>query len=71
MNNYTEVSITKKKLSVELSPPHAELFKDWLRENSIHYSSHECYNNILIIGYYTEAEELRANEFLKLHCLDM
>ena len=54
----------KQKLSVELPPTDAQRFKAWLRENGIEYSSHECYNNILIIGYFTESDEAKANEFL-------
>ena len=58
------MEIIRKKLSVELTPNDARQFKTWLKQNGIQYSSHECYNNILIIGYYTESEELKANEFL-------
>ena len=58
------MEIIKRKLSVELTPNDAQRFKSWLRQNGIQYSSHECYCNILIIGMFTESEELKANEFL-------
>ena len=50
---------------VELTTDNAEVFKHYLRENSIKYEPSSCYNLIHFEVYMTNDERKAANNFLQ------